>query len=77
MIVEKIFESDRVERFKVSAKNKPLNFIVLENNRPLIRDKLHLKSRRIDWEVYKGEVRSVRALELTIEAIMNKSEPPT
>jgi hypothetical protein len=77
MIVEKIFESERIERFKISAKNKPLNFIILENNRPLIRNKLHLKSRRIDWKVYKGEVGNVRALELTIEAIVNKLEPPT
>lgn len=76
MICELIYEGESVERFKIWAKNNPDKFIVLQNNRPLIRKKYLLKTKRITWKVIQGSVTNIKALEDVIAMIEYKIDPP-
>ena len=76
MICELVYEGESVERFRVSAKNNTANYIVLQSNRPLIRKKFHLKTKRITWKVTEGTVRNTRTLEEVIALIEEQIEPP-
>lgn len=59
------------EQFRISGRNR---YVVLENNRPLLRGK-GLKHFRISWKVVEGEVRIPGALEPFIKAIVARLEP--
>jgi hypothetical protein len=57
------------EKFTVWPKDNPHKTIVLQNNRPLIRKKLRLKSKPYSWKVISGIIRDQRALDETIALI--------
>jgi hypothetical protein len=57
------------EKFTVWPKDNPHKTIVLQNNRPLIRKKLLLKTKPYSWKVLSGNIRDQRALDETIALI--------
>lgn len=57
------------EKFTIWPKDNPYKTIVLQNNRPLIRRKLKLKTKAYSWKVVGGEVKDQRALDETIALI--------
>jgi hypothetical protein len=57
------------EKFTVWPKDNPHKTIVLQNNRPLIRKKLRLKTKPYSWKVLSGNIRDQRALDETIALI--------
>jgi hypothetical protein len=60
----------RIERYKIATLKDPEKYIILENNRPLIRGKYKLKNRRIDWNQVYGQM-SAHNVEKIIEVIEN------
>jgi hypothetical protein len=65
LLVEQVYISDRVEHFKLSARNSS---ILLESNRPIFINK-GLKHRRPDWKLKEGNVKNMSLLQKAIEAI--------
>ena len=65
LIVDRVYLSSRIERIKVSGRNRA---IVLEGNRPLLRSK-GLKHRRIDWRLIEGSLRSLSLHDSIIEQV--------
>jgi hypothetical protein len=57
------------EKFTIWPKDNPYKRIVIQNNRPLIRKKLKLKTKRYSWKVVSGEVKDQQALDDTIAII--------
>jgi hypothetical protein len=57
--VELIWYDTRIERFSASISNKT---IILQSNRPLLRNK-NLKKRRPNWTLVEGKVKSSSAVE--------------
>jgi hypothetical protein len=57
------------EKFTVWPKDNPHKTIVLQNNRPLIRKKLRLKTKPYSWKVISGIISDQRALDETIALI--------
>lgn len=76
MTVELVSEDASFERYKIIAKNNPGKFIILQNNRPLIRGK-NLKHKRLNWMVVEGEITNRTALEEVIKILEFWIEPPT
>jgi hypothetical protein len=78
LLCEQIHKDKRVQRYKIWAKNDPDKYLILENNKPLIRDKLKLKERRIDWTLieHTGPPISNSTLESYIYAIIDHYTPP-
>ncbi len=69
--IEKILETDRIIRYKVSGRNK---FLIIENNQPLFK-KLGLKHRKPVWKLVEGNVYSsgfVSHLINFLERLQNK-----
>ena len=62
------------EKFTIWPKDNPWKTLVLQNNRPLIRKKLKLKTKPYSWKVISGEVKDQRALDDTIALIENYLE---
>jgi hypothetical protein len=57
------------EKLAPWPKDNPYKTIVLQNNRPLIRKKLRLKTKPYSWKVVSGNIRDQRALDETIALI--------
>jgi hypothetical protein len=57
------------ERYKITAQANPDKFIIIENNRPFIRELKGLKRRRIDWKQVEGRSISERTLRIIIDHI--------
>jgi hypothetical protein len=66
---ERIEKGKEFEKFRVYSRNNPHKKIVLQNNRPLIRTKLNLKTKRYSWKVIEGNITNKVALDKTIEII--------
>lgn len=63
-------ETDQTfERYTIWPKDNPYKTLVIQNNRPLIRKKLKLKTKPYSWKVVSGEVKDQRALDDTIAII--------
>jgi hypothetical protein len=65
-----------MERFKISAMTNPDKFIILENDRPLIRDQYRLRHKRLHWTVKAGSVRNQFMLSRVTELIEEHLEQP-
>jgi hypothetical protein len=76
MAVELVAEDAVMERYKVHARANPTKFIILQNNRPLIRGK-NLKHKRIAWKVLEGEIKNRTAYDELIKILEFWIEPPT
>lgn len=76
LIVVQIYIGDTVERYKIMPKNNPDKYIVLENNRPLIRKKYLLKKKALTWKVKIGQPHNSYALNDLIAQIEHHIEPP-
>lgn len=77
MTVEVINKTDSIEQYKVSAKANPGNYIILQNNRPMIRERYKLKTKSLTWKVVKGEIKNRTALDEVIKILEFWIEPPT
>lgn len=73
---ERLLVSEVMERFKVSALSNPGKYIILENDRPLIRDVYRLKHKSLRWTVKEGSVRNYFMLGRVTEMIEEKLEQP-
>jgi hypothetical protein len=73
---EQIHQDQRSKRFKVYPVADPDKYLILENNEPLIRGKLRLKHRRIDWKLIEGPQMNKSTLDRIIREIENPSKPP-
>jgi len=69
MYCERIEKGQSFEKFMVWPRDNPRKWIILQTNRPLIRNKLNLKTKRYSWKVIEGEIKNQRAFEETIELI--------
>ena len=63
--VERTYQSDQIERFKVIARDRSL---VLQNNRPLLRAN-GMRHRKPDWKLVEGELLSMDFLQSLIFTI--------
>lgn len=63
--VERTYQSDQIERFKVIARDRTL---VLQNNRPLLRTN-GMKHRKPDWKMVQGELLNLTFLQSLIFTI--------
>jgi len=66
--VEKISDDGRLECYRIFGKNKS---IVLQSNRPLLRNK-GLKYKLVEWKVIDGSIPFSKIAELFIDAIMKE-----
>jgi hypothetical protein len=66
---ERIEKGQTFEKFRVYSINNPHKCIILQNNRPLIRVKLNLKTKRYTWKVIEGDIKNQKAVDQTIEII--------
>jgi hypothetical protein len=73
--VDLIHKDEICERYKVYPPEDPTKYIILENNRPLIRGKYKLKKRRIDWKQTAGRTMSVKT-RAEIEKIIESPPAP-
>ena len=71
LLVEHISVNNRIERFKVSGKDK---YIVLESNRPLFRN-CGIKHRKPDWRLFEGSVNYAGGLLDEVKASINLLYP--
>jgi hypothetical protein len=69
MYCERTETGQTFEKFMLWPRDNPYKVIVLQNNRPLIRKKLNLKSKRYTWKVLEGDIKNQTALEATISLI--------
>lgn len=67
--VNLFLKNEVCEQYKLYPANNPEFFIILENNKPLIRERYKLKKRRIDWKQTEGKRISPRTLEEIIKKI--------
>jgi hypothetical protein len=74
--VERIAIGKGFERFKVHPKENPEKFIVIQNNRPLIRQRLHLKHKPLTWTLKEGEVKNEKYYQQLLQKINEVLEPP-
>lgn len=73
LLVEQISETDQIEKYKVSGKNKSLT---IQSNRPLLRAR-NLKYRRPNWKLIEGQLHNIHLLEKifdTVEAYLKMLE---
>jgi hypothetical protein len=75
MTVELIYTGDTVERYKVHARNNPDKYIILQNNRPLLRKKYFLQTKKLTWKCTEGTINNVTALNEVIKIIEDWIEP--
>lgn len=71
--VERTFQSDQIERFKVIARNRSL---ILQSNRPLLRSN-GMRHRKPDWKLVDGEIFDMaflQSLVLTINRFIKREE---
>jgi hypothetical protein len=68
LLVELVYQSPEVERYKVTAKN---GSFVLQTNLPLLRNK-GLKYKPADWKVVENAVNNRSILDSVIKAIEAK-----
>lgn len=71
LLVEYIPVNNKIERFKISGKDK---YIVLESNRPLFRNR-GIKHRKPDWKVFEGEVKYAGGLLDNVKEAINALYP--
>lgn len=71
LLFTKIKEDETTEQYKLWAARNPAKYIILQNNRPLLRNKLNLKHKKIAWKVVEGQVKSRSTLEKVIEIMEN------
>jgi hypothetical protein len=78
LLAEQIFVDTRVQRYKIWPEQDPDKYVILENNKPLIRNKLKLKNRKIDWKVieHTGPAISKSTIEQYVHAIIMHYAPP-
>ena len=69
MLCECILKTEAIEQYKIWSQRKPGNFIVIQNDRPLIREKYGLKTKKINWKVIQGKVTNQKVLSDVIEMI--------
>jgi hypothetical protein len=73
LLWEQIHQDQRCRRIKVYPVANPDKYLILENNEPLIRVKLQLKHRRIDWKLIEGPQMN----KSTLDRIIREIEHPT
>jgi hypothetical protein len=78
LLAEQIFVDSRIQRYKIWPEKDPDKYVILENNKPLIRDKKKLKNRKIDWKVieHTGPEISKSTSEQYVHAIIMHYIPP-
>jgi hypothetical protein len=78
LLAEQIFVNARVQRYKIWPVEDPKKYLILENNKPLIRNKLKLKNRKIDWTVieHTGPKISKGTVQQFVNAIIAHYAPP-
>jgi len=69
MYCERTETGQTFERFMLWPRDNPRKWIILQNNRPLIRKKLNLRSKRYNWKVIQGSIKDQSALDRAIEII--------
>jgi hypothetical protein len=69
MICERIEKGKEFEKFRLYPRDNPHKKIILQSNRPLIRNKLNLKTKRYTWKVLEGEIKNQNAVDKVIEVI--------
>jgi hypothetical protein len=72
---EMIHKDKNIERYKVTPMVNPDKYLLIENNRPFIREVKALKKRRIDWKLVEGPRVSDRTLQSIIDQIENPTKP--
>jgi hypothetical protein len=72
---ELIHKDKMVERYKITPPANPDKYLIIENNRPFIREIKGLKKRRIDWKQVEGPTKSERTLQMIIDQIENPTKP--
>ena len=73
--VEQIATGKGFERFKVTPKNNPDKFVIIQNNRPLIRTKLGLKHKPLTWTVKEGEIHNEKYYQQLLRRMEEVLEP--
>jgi hypothetical protein len=78
LLADQIFVDTRVQRYKIWPEKDPDKYLILQNNKPLIRNKLKLKSRKIDWKVieHTGPKINKSTIEQYVHAIILHYMPP-
>jgi hypothetical protein len=78
LLAEQVFVDTNVQRYKIWPEKDPDKYVILENNKPLIRNKLKLKNRKIDWKVieHTGPKISKSTIEQYVYAIILHYAPP-
>ncbi|MGZ3882400.1 MAG: hypothetical protein ACXVBJ_11855 [Flavisolibacter sp.] len=69
MYCERTEMGQTFERFMVWPRDNPRKWIILQNNRPLLRKKLNLKSKRYNWKIIHGTIKDQNAFDKMIEII--------
>lgn len=64
------------EHYKVTPKNNPDKYLVIQNNRPLIRKKLKLKYKPLTWTIKEGTINNNRNFNQLIKKIEQVLDPP-
>ena len=81
LVWELIHKDKRVERYRITPQANPKLEIILENNRPFIREVKKLKHKPIFWKQVGGETMRDKVLEAIIRKIEEKpvsnQAPPT
>jgi hypothetical protein len=72
---ELIHKDKHIERYKITPVANPDKYMIIENNRPFIREVKGLKKRRIDWKLVEGPNTSDRTLQSIIDQIENPAKP--
>jgi hypothetical protein len=73
--IEKISSCTSFETFKVTPKQNPDKYIIIQNNRPLLRIKYKLKTKPLNWVLLEGTVNNQRNYEKLIKSIEEILEP--
>jgi hypothetical protein len=78
LLADQIFVDTRVQRYKIWPLKEPDKYLILENNKPLIRNKLKLKNRKIDWRIieHTGPKISRSTVQQYVNAIILHYAPP-
>lgn len=63
------------EKFKVFATSNPNKFIILQNNKPLIRDIYKLQQGQFTWTVVSGNTKNERNFKQIVRKIEEFLEP--
>ena len=74
MLCECILKTEAIEQYKIWSQKKPDKFIIIQNDRPLIRKKYNLKTKKINWKVIQGRITNQKSLKDVIEMIESAIE---